>query len=90
MARRRRTTGETRVDAGAAPAPDGPVFHDGLTVIETSDEIELTMLLADRRIGGLIVARLGPTEAVVLPEHTEPLLKALQKAGHTPTVVDGP
>jgi hypothetical protein len=75
---------------GAAPAPAATTLHDGLTLIEVAEEIELTTLLADPRLGGFIVARLGPTEAVVLPEHTGPLLKALQKAGHTPAVVGGP
>ena len=68
------------------PAPKEVVLHEGLTLIEVSDEAELTALQADARLKDFILARLSPTEAVVLPQHSQSLLKALLKAGHTPKV----
>ena len=68
------------------PAPKEVALHDGLTLIEVSDEADLTALQADKRLKDFILARLSPTEAVVLPQHSQPLIKALLKAGHTPKV----
>jgi hypothetical protein len=65
-------------------------LHDGLTLIEVTNEIELTTLLADPRLANLIVTRLGPTAAVVLPHALGRLLQAMPAAGHTPIVLDAP
>lgn len=62
------------------------VLHRDLTVIEVADPNELTSLLQDARVAELVLARIGPTAAVVDPVSTHRLLMALQKAGHTPTV----
>ena len=68
------------------PAPKEVVLHEGLTLVEVSDEAELSALQADARLKAFISARLSPTEAVVLPQHHQSFLKALLKAGHTPKV----
>lgn len=65
-------------------------LHDGLTLIEVADEVELTTLLADPRLANLIVTRLGPTAAIVLPHAVGRLLQAMLAAGHTPSVLDAP
>lgn len=62
------------------------VLHEGLTLVEVADPADLTSLQADPRLQGFILTRLSPTEAVVLPQHSQNFLKALLKAGHTPKV----
>jgi len=73
------------------PPPPGEVsLHHGLTVIEVSDPADLTALLANSRIAPLVLARIGPTSAVVSPKSAPRLLLALAKAGHTPNVIGEP
>jgi hypothetical protein len=62
------------------------VLHEGLTLIEVADTADLTAMQADARLKDFILTRLSPTEAVVLPQHSQAFLKALLKAGHTPKV----
>jgi membrane protein YqaA with SNARE-associated domain len=62
------------------------VLHEGLTLVEVADAADLTAMQADARLKDFILARLSPTEAVVLPQHSQAFLKALLKAGHTPKV----
>jgi hypothetical protein len=62
------------------------VLHEGLTLIEVADAADLTAMQADARLKDFILTRLSPTEAVVLPQHSQAFLKALLKAGHTPKV----
>lgn len=62
------------------------VLHEGLTLIEVADAADLTAIQADARLKDFILTRLSPTEAVVLPQHSQAFLKALLKAGHTPKV----
>lgn len=66
--------------------PNGVVLHDGLTLLEVAEAADLSALLADPRLGDLVVVRLSGTEAAVLPEHHQAFVKALLKAGHTPKV----
>ncbi len=68
------------------PVAGEVVLHEGLTLIEVADEADLTAMQADARLKDFILARLSPTEAVVLPQHSQAFLKALLKAGHTPKV----
>jgi len=63
------------------------VLHQELTVIEVADPNDLTGLLADPRLAGLVLARIGSTAAVVEPRSLPRLLTVLLKAGHTPTVL---
>ena len=53
---------------------------------EVAEAADLSALLADPRLGDLVVTRLSETEAAVLPEHHQAFVKALLKAGHTPKV----
>ncbi len=69
-----------------ATHPNGVVLHDGLTLLEVADAADLSAILADPRLGDLVVTRLSATEAAVLPEHHQAFVKALLKAGHTPKV----
>jgi hypothetical protein len=62
------------------------VLHEGLTLIEVAEAADLTAIQADSRLKDFILTRLSPTEAVVLPQHSQAFLKALLKAGHTPKV----
>ena len=66
--------------------PNGVVLHDGLTLLEVAEAADLSAILADPRLGDLVVTRLSATEAAVLPEHHQAFVKALLKAGHTPKV----
>ncbi len=63
------------------------MLHRDLTVIEVTDATDLTSLLSDTRMAELVLARIGTTAAVVEPRNVPKLLAALQKAGHTPTVL---
>ena len=63
------------------------VAHEGLSLLEVSEEAELTSLLIDKRFKDFILLRLSKTEALILPEHSKTLVNALVKAGHTPKVV---
>ena len=62
------------------------VVHRELAVIEVSDAAELTGLLNDPRLAGLVLARIGSTAAVVEPRWVPRLMTAMLKAGYTPTV----
>lgn len=82
-----------RTSAPTDPSPaksvassDGVVLHDGLTLLEVAEAADLSALLADPRLGDLVVTRLSGTEAAVLPEHHQAFVKALLRAGHTPKV----
>lgn len=76
-----------RTPAPTDPSPSyGVVLHDGLTLVEVADAADLNVILADPRLGDLVVMRLSDTEAAVLPEHHQAFVKALLRAGHTPKV----
>jgi len=66
-----------------------PLLHNHLTLVETAEPELLEELLADRRIGPLLVARLSDCVAVVAPGHAKEVHRWLLKAGHTPRMVDG-
>ena len=66
-----------------------PLLHTHLTLVETAEPELLEELLADRRVGPLLVARLSDCVAVVAPGHAEEARRWLLKAGHTPRIVDG-
>ena len=84
---RPRTSAPTDPDAPSKGIPaTGVVLHDGLTLVEVADAADLSALLADPRLGDLVVTRLSATEAAVLPEHHQAFVKALLRAGHTPKV----
>ncbi len=81
--------------ASAAPlAPTeaplaAPLLHTHLTLVETAEPELLEELLADRRIGPLLVARLSDCVAVVASGNAKEVQRWLLKAGHTPRIVDG-
>jgi hypothetical protein len=73
-----------------AEAPlDAPLLHTHLTLVETAGPELMEELLADRRIGPLLVARLSDCAAVVAPGNAREVHRWLLKAGHTPRIVDG-
>jgi hypothetical protein len=67
--------------------PNPIAAHMNLTVLEVADPSDLNVLMADPRIGVLIAARLSDSSAIITPDKTEALLKALKDAGHTPKIV---
>lgn len=68
------------------PAAGEVALHEGLTLLEVADPADLSAIQADARLKDFILTRLSPTEAVVLPQHSQAFVKALLKAGHTPKV----
>lgn len=68
------------------PVAGEVVAHEGLTLLEVADAGDLSAIHADARLKDFILTRLSPTEAVVLPQHSQALIKALLRAGHTPKV----
>jgi hypothetical protein len=88
-------TASTAASPGSAPlapaqtALDAPLLHTRLTLVETAEPEMLEELLADRRIGPLLVARLSDCVAIVAPGATREVQRWLLKAGHTPRIVDG-
>lgn len=73
-----------------APGPEaGPLLHTQLTLIETAEPEQLEELLADRRIGPLVAARLSDCVAVVAPGKAVEAQRWLLKAGHTPRIIGG-
>lgn len=75
--------------APAQTALDAPLLHTHLTLVETAEPELMEELLADRRIGPLLVARLSDCVAVVAPGAAREVQRWLLKAGHTPRIVDG-
>ncbi|MBO0859455.1 MAG: hypothetical protein J2P21_13420 [Chloracidobacterium sp.] len=75
--------------APAESAPAAPILHTRLTLIETAEPELLEELLADRRIGPLLSARLSDCVAVVAPGNSQEIQRWLLKAGHTPRIVGG-
>jgi hypothetical protein len=78
--------------APLAPAQSplaAPLLHNHLTLVETAEPELLEELLADRRIGPLLVARLSDCAAIVAPGKAKEIHRWLLKAGHTPRIVDG-
>lgn len=81
----------SRLGAPLAPAEaplTAPLLHTHLTLVETAEPELLEELLADRRVGPLLVARLSDCVAVVAPGHANEVQRSLLKAGHTPRIVD--
>jgi hypothetical protein len=74
--------------AKTVPVNQNPIAaHMNLTLLEVADPSDLNVLMADPRIGMLIAARLSDSSAIITPDKTEALLKALKEAGHTPKIV---
>jgi hypothetical protein len=67
--------------------PNPIAAHMNLTLIEVADPTDLSALMADSRVGSLIAARLSDLSAIVTPDKTDALLKALKDGGHTPKIV---
>jgi hypothetical protein len=87
------TPASTAAAAGASvPSlePGAVAIHEGLTLIEVADPADLTALLADPRLGELVLARIGDRAAVALPQVATVLLLAMAKAGHIATVEGEP
>ena len=85
----RTASGASTMVGGAAVPPLEPgavVVHEGLAVIEVADPADLDVLLADSRLAGMVLARIGERAAVALPQVAPRLLLALAKAGHIATV----
>jgi hypothetical protein len=74
------------VPAQAALA--APLLHTKLTLVETAEPELLEELLADRRVGPLLVARLSDCVAVVAPGNAKEVQRWLLKAGHTPRIIE--
>jgi len=86
--------GKTAVSSSAPPAPAqsapaAPLLHTRLTLVETAEPELLEELLADRRIGPLLAARLSDCVAVVAPGNAREVQRWLLKAGHTPRIIGG-
>jgi hypothetical protein len=67
--------------------PNPIAAHMNLTLIEVADPTDLSALMADSRVGSLIAARLSDLSAIITPDKTDVLLKALKDGGHTPKIV---
>jgi hypothetical protein len=67
--------------------PNPLTAHMNLTLIEVADPTDLSALMADSRVGSLIAARLSDSSAIITPDKTDALLKALKDGGHTPKIV---
>jgi hypothetical protein len=67
--------------------PSPIAAHMNLTLIEVADPTDLSALMADPRVGSLIAARLSDLSAIITPDKTDALLKALKDGGHTPKIV---
>ena len=67
--------------------PNPIAAHMNLTLIEVADPTDLSALMADSRVGSLIAARLSDSSAIITPDKTDALLKALKEGGHTPKIV---
>jgi hypothetical protein len=74
--------------APAEAALSAPLLHTHLTLVETAAPELLEELLADRRVGPLLVARLSDCVAVVAPGNAKEVQRWLLKAGHTPRIVN--
>jgi hypothetical protein len=91
--KKRKTVVAAASDA-APPAPTqsamaAPILHSRLTLVETAEPELLEELLADRRIGPLLAARLSDCVAVVAPGNAKEVQRWLLKAGHTPRIIGG-
>jgi hypothetical protein len=88
---------KTAVSAVSSSAPiarvqsalAAPLLHTHLTLVETAEPDLLEELLADRRVGPLLVARLSDCVAVVAPGNAKEVQRWLLKAGHTPRIIGG-
>jgi hypothetical protein len=67
--------------------PNPIAAHMNLTLLEVADPTDLSALMADSRVGSLIAARLSDSSAIITPDKTDALLKALKDGGHTPKIV---
>ena len=67
--------------------PNPIAAHMNLTLLEVADPTDLSALMADTRVGSLIAARLSDSSAIITPDKTDALLKALKDGGHTPKIV---
>ncbi|MBO0798898.1 MAG: hypothetical protein J2P31_08740 [Blastocatellia bacterium] len=83
------TVSDTVPHEPAETAPTAPILHTRLTLVETAEPELLEELLADRRIGPLLTARLSDCVAVVAPGNAQEVQRWLLKAGHTPRIVGG-
>ncbi|MDX2043561.1 MAG: hypothetical protein SF097_20255 [Acidobacteriota bacterium] len=81
-------TTQTAPLAPVKAALPAPLLHTHLTLVETAEPELLEELLADRRVGPLLVARLSDCVAVVAPGNSKEVQRWLLKAGHTPRIVD--
>jgi hypothetical protein len=75
--------------APSQAALTAPLLHTRLTLVETAEPELLEELLADRRVGPLLVARLSDRVAVVAPGAAKDVQRWLLKAGHTPRIIGG-
>jgi hypothetical protein len=70
------------------PGNPNPISaHMNLTLLEVADPTDLSALMADSRVGSLIAARLSDSSAIITPDKTDALLKALKDGGHTPKIL---
>jgi hypothetical protein len=67
--------------------PNPIAAHMNLTLLEVADPTDLSALMADTRVGSLIAVRLSDSSAIITPDKTDALLKALKDGGHTPKIV---
>ena len=71
-------------------APDGhnsPIQHMGLGLLEVADPSDMLIIRMNAKLNDYVLTYLSPTEALVLPEHSNALVDALLAAGYAPRVV---
>jgi hypothetical protein len=76
--------------SGRAPAARIPVkLHRRVCLVLTEDAVLAEELLAGRKLAGEIVGRLTDRVLLIRPGRVEAVVQELQRAGHTPAVVNG-
>ncbi|MEM7736313.1 MAG: hypothetical protein AAF267_11030 [Deinococcota bacterium] len=63
------------------------IAHEGVSLLELADPADLSAIMVHKKIAPHVLARLSETEALVLPDSRDALLKALKQAGYTPKVL---
>jgi hypothetical protein len=70
------------------PTREQPTVHSNLPIIEVTEAWLLDTLMNDTTAGRMIVARLDPCTALILPGQFDQLITRLRKLGHTPRILD--
>jgi hypothetical protein len=77
--------------AAAPAAARIPVkLHRRVCLVMTEDAVLAEELLASKKLAAEVVGRLTDRVLLIRPGRVEAVLQELQRAGHTPAVVNGP